>query len=61
MFTQKYRVHLHSIFFLYLFTMAITMKAWFRTLASAFKSEATAQSVAGMSLLVLILYTGYGE
>jgi ATP-binding cassette subfamily G (WHITE) protein 2 (SNQ2) len=41
--------------------MAITMKAWFRTLAAAFKSEATAQSAAGMSLLVLILYTGYAS
>ena len=35
------------------------MKAWFRALSAAFKSEATAQAVAGMSVLVLVLYTGY--
>jgi ABC-type multidrug transport system permease subunit len=39
--------------------MAITMKAWFRALAASLKSEATAQAVAGMSILVLVLYTGY--
>src|SRR6266481_115292 len=50
---------LHSIFFIFLFVMALTMKAWFRALAAAFKSEATAQAVAGMSVLVLVLYTGY--
>ncbi len=40
-------------------TMTITMKAWFRTLAAAFKSPAPAQSVAGLAILVLVLYTGY--
>lgn len=35
------------------------MKAWFRGLAAAMKSEATAQAVAGFSILVLVLYTGY--
>jgi ABC-type multidrug transport system permease subunit len=39
--------------------MAITMKAWFRGLAASFASEATAQAVAGLSVLVLVLYTGY--
>jgi ABC-type multidrug transport system permease subunit len=39
--------------------MTITMKAWFRVLAAAVKSEATAQAVAGMSILVLAIYTGY--
>ena len=35
------------------------MKAWFRALTAAFKSPAPAQTVAGMSILVLTLYTGY--
>ena len=48
-----------SIFFLYMFTMSVTMKAWFRALAAALKSEATAQALAGMSVLVFVLYTGY--
>ena len=39
--------------------MSLTMKTWFRMLASAFKSPAPAQSLAGISLLVLILYTGF--
>ena len=52
---------LHSIFFLYLFTMAVTMKAWFRALAAGLKSEATAQAVAGLSVLVFVLYTGYAS
>ncbi|KZP27013.1 pleiotropic drug resistance ABC transporter [Athelia psychrophila] len=47
------------VFFLFLFTMTLTMKAWFRMLAAACKSEATAQAVGGMSVLVLVLYTGY--
>lgn len=38
----------HSIFYLLLFTMSITMKAWFRGMAAAFKSEATAQAVSGI-------------
>jgi len=41
--------------------MGLTMKAWFRALAAAMKSEATAQAIAGISVLVLVLYTGYGE
>ena len=52
---------LQSIFFLYLFTMAVTMKAWFRALAAGLKSEATAQAVAGLSVLVFVLYTGYAS
>ncbi|KAF7984655.1 hypothetical protein HWV62_12906 [Athelia sp. TMB] len=47
------------VFYLFLFTMSLTMKAWFRALAAACKSEATAQAVGGMSVLVLVLYTGY--
>lgn len=41
--------------------MSLTMKAWFRALAAAMKSEATAQAIAGISVLLLVLYTGYGE
>ncbi|KAG5650930.1 hypothetical protein H0H81_010505 [Sphagnurus paluster] len=47
------------IFYLFLFTMTITMKGWFRAVAAAFKSEASAQTVAGISILVLSIYTGY--
>ena len=38
--------------------MSITMKAWFRSIAAAFKSEAAAQSVAGIAILALAIYTG---
>ncbi|KAG5650927.1 hypothetical protein H0H81_010502 [Sphagnurus paluster] len=38
------------IFYLFLFTMTITMKGWFRAVAAAFKSEAAAQTVAGYSI-----------
>ncbi|KAG6860184.1 hypothetical protein C0995_014729 [Termitomyces sp. Mi166 len=47
------------IFYLFVFSMSITMKAWFRTIAAAFKSEASAQTVAGISILALSIYTGY--
>ncbi|KAJ6520879.1 pleiotropic drug resistance ABC transporter [Mycena vulgaris] len=47
------------IFYLFLFAMAVTMKAFFRAIAAAFKSPATAQSVAGLVLLMLVIYTGY--
>ncbi|KAF9076400.1 ABC transporter [Rhodocollybia butyracea] len=46
-------------FYLFLFTMTLTMKAWFRAIAALFKSEATAQAVAGLILLALVIYTGY--
>ena len=39
--------------------MTLTMKAWFRAIAAIFKSEATAQAVAGLILLALVIYTGY--
>ncbi|KZT66729.1 hypothetical protein DAEQUDRAFT_714433 [Daedalea quercina L-15889] len=47
------------IFLLFVFAMTITMKAWFRWLAALFKSAAPAQAFAGISLLLLTLYTGY--
>ncbi|KAG6865226.1 hypothetical protein C0991_004284 [Blastosporella zonata] len=46
-------------FYLFVFTMSITMKGWFRAIAAAFKSEAAAQTVAGISVLALSIYTGY--
>ena len=52
-------MYLYSIFFLFSFVNTITMKAWFRALAAAFKSAAPATAVAGLSTLVLVLYTGY--
>jgi len=35
------------------------MKAWFRAVAAAFGDPAPAQTVAGLMLLTLVLYTGY--
>jgi ATP-binding cassette subfamily G (WHITE) protein 2 (SNQ2) len=43
---------------LFLFTLAVGMKAWFRGLAAACKSPATAQTFAGISVLAMALYTG---
>ena len=48
-----------STFFLYIFTMALVMKAWFRCVAAAFGDPAPAQTIAGILLLMLALYTGY--
>jgi ATP-binding cassette subfamily G (WHITE) protein 2 (SNQ2) len=48
-----------SIFFLFIFTVNLTMKAWFRTLASALKAQAPAQAIGGISILIMSLYTGY--
>lgn len=48
-----------SIFLLFTFGMTITMKAWFRSLAALFKSAAPAQAIAGLTTLILVLYTGY--
>lgn len=47
-----------SIYLLFIFTITIVMKAWFRTLAAAFKTPAPAQTLGGLSILVLVLYTG---
>ena len=38
--------------------MTIVMKAWFRAISAAFRSEAAAQTVAGLSILALSIYTG---
>lgn len=47
------------VFVLFILVMAFTMKSWFRAIAAAFKAEATAQTVAGVSILALSIYTGY--
>jgi ATP-binding cassette subfamily G (WHITE) protein 2 (SNQ2) len=39
--------------------MALVMKAWFRCVAAAFGDPAPAQTIAGILLLMLVLYTGY--
>ncbi|KAF6758018.1 pleiotropic drug resistance ABC transporter [Ephemerocybe angulata] len=46
-------------FFIFLFVVALSMRAFFRGLAAAFKSAAPAQAVAGVMVLALSLYTGY--
>ncbi|RXW18211.1 hypothetical protein EST38_g7644 [Candolleomyces aberdarensis] len=46
-------------FFAVLFVVGVSMKAFFRGLAAAFKSEAPAQALGGILLLALALYTGY--
>jgi hypothetical protein len=48
---------LHSVFLLFVFTATIAMKGWFRAVAASFSIEATAQSVAGISLLANAIYT----
>ncbi|KAF8329221.1 pleiotropic drug resistance ABC transporter [Amanita rubescens] len=47
------------IFLLFVFVTSLTMKAWFRSIAAAFTSEPVANSVAGLSVLALAIYTGY--
>ncbi|KAL0959811.1 hypothetical protein HGRIS_011492 [Hohenbuehelia grisea] len=47
------------IFYLFMFTMTLSMKAWFRAVAALCSSEASALSVAGLILMGLIIYTGY--
>ncbi|KAH8118882.1 ABC-2 type transporter-domain-containing protein [Phellopilus nigrolimitatus] len=47
------------IFFLLAFSVTITMRAFFRALAAAFKREPSAQALAGIFILALVLYTGY--
>lgn len=47
------------VFYLFIITVSLVMKAYFRTIASIFSQPAPAQAVAGITLLVLVLYTGY--
>ena len=41
------------------FVSTIMMKAFFRMLAAGFRIEASAQALAGIFVLALVLYTGY--
>ncbi|KAF8235559.1 hypothetical protein L208DRAFT_1457957 [Tricholoma matsutake] len=47
------------IFLLFLNITSFTMQTFFRAIAAAFKSDATAQSVAGIVLLATIIYMGF--
>ena len=49
----------YSVFYLVIITMSLVMKAYFRSIAAVFTNPAPAQAVAGISLLILTLYTGY--
>ena len=48
-----------STFFLFIFTLALVMKALFRCVAAAFGDPAPALTTAGILLLMIVLYTGY--
>ena len=48
-----------SIFFFVVVIISLVMKAYLRATAAWFNSPTPAQSVAGVTLLALILYTGY--
>ena len=48
-----------SIFFLLIVVISLVMKAYFRAVAASFGDPTPAQSFAGVTLLALILYTGY--
>lgn len=48
-----------SIFFLFIFSVTVVMKAFFRSLAAAFTRQSSALSLAGVMILALALYTGY--
>ncbi|KAI0922386.1 hypothetical protein AcV7_005930 [Taiwanofungus camphoratus] len=47
------------IFMLFVSTMTITLKAFFRALTAAFQDPAPALAASGISMLILVLYTGY--
>lgn len=44
---------------LFVSTMTITLKAFFRALTAAFQDPAPALAASGISMLILVLYTGY--
>ena len=50
---------INSIFLLLVFVTTLVMQAFFRMVAAAFKSAAPAQTIAGLAVLILTLYTGY--
>ena len=48
-----------SIFFLLIVVMSVVMKVYFRAIAACFGDPTSAQSVAGVTLMAFVLYTGY--
>lgn len=46
------------IFFLVIFTIALTMKAFVRAMAASCRSPAPAQAAVGLATLAVALYTG---
>ncbi|KAF9228275.1 pleiotropic drug resistance ABC transporter [Gyrodon lividus] len=46
-------------FLLFVFAITLVMKTFFRSIAASFRALSTAVSVAGFSVLMLALYTGY--
>ena len=51
----------NSLFFLLVVVISLIMKAYFCAIATWFTDPTPAQSAAGVSLLVLALYTGYNS
>ena len=49
----------YSVFYLFVVSISLVMKAYFRTIASIFPNPAPAQALAGVTLLILAIYTGY--
>ena len=47
------------VFLLFLFTLCLVTKTFFRAIAAGFKSESSALSAAGISIPILAIYTGY--
>ena len=48
-----------STFFLLVVVISLVMKAYFRAIAAWFSEPTPAQSAVGVTLLALVLYTGY--
>jgi ATP-binding cassette subfamily G (WHITE) protein 2 (SNQ2) len=48
-----------STFLLFVLTVTLVMKAFFRSIAASFRAEASAVSLAGFTVMLLFLYTGY--
>ncbi|KAF8841352.1 pleiotropic drug resistance ABC transporter [Paxillus ammoniavirescens] len=46
-------------FLLFVFTVTLVMKAFFRSIAASFRAESSAVSLAGLAVMLLALYTGY--
>lgn len=49
----------YSVFYLFIISTSLVMKAYFRTIATIFPDPAPAQALAGVTLLIFAIYTGY--